>query len=183
MSKNNGVNLFEDFSINEYNEQLKKIKTEIIFQNILTSSTNEKDIKLFKFIIQNFGKKFITNIKYISKKNIKLKINPKLSKNFFLNKFSILFMFFYMQTRSYKISSQEDIIYYEWRFKKIYKILFNLIYNIYNSKINNNELFLKIGDVFEIIRLNLLLGLNDIINKSYIFNESINFLIEFFFFE
>ena len=84
MSKNNGVNLFEDFSINEYNEQLKKIKTEIIFQNILTSSTNEKDIKLFKFIIQNFGKKFITNIKYISKKNIKLKINPKLSKNFFL---------------------------------------------------------------------------------------------------
>jgi len=181
MSKNNGVNLFEDFSINEYNEQLKKIKAEIIFQNILTSSTNEKNIKLFKFIIQNFGKKFITNIKYISKKNIKLKINPKLSKNFFLNKFSILFMFFYMQTRSYKISSQEDIIYYEWRFKKIYKILFNLIYNIYNSKINNNELFLKIGDVFEIIRLNLLLGLNDIINKSYIFNESINFLIEFFF--
>ena len=181
MSKNNGVNLFEDFSINEYNEQLKKIKAEIIFQNILTSSTNEKDIKLFKFIIQNFGKKFITNIKYISKKNIKLKINPKLSKNFFLNKFSILFMFFYMQTRSYKISSQEDIIYYEWRFKKIYKILFHLIYNIYNSKINNNELFLEIGDIFEIIRLNLLLGLNDIINKSYIFNESINFLIEFFF--
>jgi hypothetical protein len=86
-----------------------------------------------------------------------------------------------MQTRSYKISSQEDIIYYEWRFKKIYKILFNLIYNIYNSKINNNELFLEIGDIFEIIRLNLLLGLNDIINKSYIFNESINFLIEFFF--
>ena len=181
MPKINGFDLFVEFSINEYLEQLKKIKTEIIFRNILTSTTNEKKIKIFKYIIKNFGKKFFYNIYYISKKNSKLKINSKLSKNFLINKISILSMFFYMQTKSPNISNEEDINIYEWKFKKRYKIFFNLIDNIYNSKLNNNKSILDIGDVFEIIRLNLLLGLNDLINKSYIFNESIHYLINFFF--
>ena len=181
MQKINGFDLFVDFSIKEYLEQLKKIKSEIIFQNILTSTTNEKDIKIFKYIIKNFGKKYMYNIYYISKKKSKLKIHPKLSKNFLMNKISLLFMFFYMQTRNYKISKEEDINIYEWKFKRKYKILFNLIDNLYNSELNNNESIIDVGDVFEIIRLNLLLGLNDLINKSYIFNESINYLINFFF--
>ena len=183
MSKKNGFISFSDFSINEYLEQLKKIKTGIVFHNILTSTTNEKDIKIFKYIIKNFGKKFIYNIFYVSKNKSKIKINPKLSKNFFINKISILFMFFYMQTSSNKISKEEDINIYEWKFKRRYKILFKIIDNIYYSQLNNNDSILNIGDVFEIIRLNLLLGLNDLINKSYIFNESINYLINFFFFE
>ena len=77
MQKINGFNLFVDFSIKEYLEQLKKIKAEIIFQNILTSTTNEKDIKIFKYIIKNFGKKYMYNIYYISKKKIEIKNTSK----------------------------------------------------------------------------------------------------------
>ena len=69
MQKINGFDLFVDFSIKEYLEQLKKIKAEIIFQNILTSTTNEKDIKIFNYIIKNFGKNICIIFIIFLKKN------------------------------------------------------------------------------------------------------------------
>ena len=40
---------------------------------------------------------------------------------------------------------------------------------------------MDVEETYEIIRLNLFLGLNDLMNKSYIFNESIHYLVKIFF--
>ena len=46
--------------------------------------------------------------------------------------------------------------------------------------LKNINYLLDIGDIFKIIQLNILLGLNDLRNKSYIFNESIHYLIKIY---
>ena len=177
------MELFIDFSINDYVEQLNRIKEEIAFQNILTSNIDEEEIKIFLFILKNNGKKIIYNMKYISKSNIKYIIKKKLKKKFFINKFSLFFLLLYMQNKNPKITNEEDIDIYERKLKRLYKQFFKIIansyYNIFN-KDKNCDSIMEIDEIFEILRINLLLGFNQYIDKNYIFKISIHYLFKFF---
>ena len=96
----------------------------------------------------------------------------------------MLFILLFCQNKSSKITTEEEINKYENKFKNIYENLFIIINNIYFSKTNNDlnsNSILEIADIFEFLRLNLLIGLNDFVNKSYIFNISIHSLIKFSF--
>ena len=175
---------FNLLDIKDFSEQFKTIKSEIISENNIISDINENDLKIFILIIKNFGLRIINSLKYIIKSNLKYKINKNLSKCFLIHQFSLIFIYLYYKNKTNKITKEEEIIANEKKFKNIYINLFNVIDNIYFSTINktiNENSFLEIDDIFEIIKLNISLGLNDLLNKSYIFNESIHYLIHIFF--
>ena len=181
----NGVITFKVTELKSFLQKFKEIKTEILLKCGLFNEITDKDLTIFLFEIKNFGLKIIYNIKYIAKLNKKYIINEKLSKKFFIKQISLLFIFLYCKDKSGSITKEQDIINYELKFKNIYKDLFNLINNIYyikNNKNNNNNIkyLLDIGDIFQIIQLNLLLGLNELLNKSYIFNITIHYLIKIY---
>ena len=179
----NGVIAFKISEFKSFLEKFKEIKTEILSKYGLFTEITNKDLTIFLFELKYFGLRIIYNIRYITKLNKKYIINEKLSKKFFIKQISLLFIFLYCKEKSRKITKEQDIINYELKFKNIYKYLFNLINNIYYSKRNNNKninYLLDIGDIFKIIQLNILLGLNDLPNKSYIFNESIHYLIKIY---
>ena len=178
MSKKNGIS-FNYLDIKDFLQNFKRIKTDILLKNSINVDLEEKDLQKFVFIIKNFGYNFIYNIKYLSKENLAFILNKNLSKRFFINNISLLFMFLFCENKICKISKEEDIIIYEKNFKKTYKNLFRLIDNITNINKNKNYI-LEIGDVYEIIRLNCFLGLDDLWNKSFIFNESIHYLNKIF---
>ena len=183
MFKKNGI-IFREFSIKSFNDELKTIKDKILLPNDSFSHINEKDLKIFIFIIKHFGVQMIYNLNFISKKKIKLIINKTFSTKFFADQLSLLFVFIFSQKKSPKISSEEDNDIYERYFKLFYKNLYNLLDNIINAKYKdnqNNKKILDVEETYEIIRLNLFLGLNDLMNKSYIFNESIHYLVKIFF--
>ena len=183
MPKNNGISILIDFSINDFIEDFRRIKAEILLKNNIIQDINEKDLKLFLFIIKNFGSRIIYNIKYFSKSNLHHFINTKLSKNIFINNISLLFILLFLQYKTSQTPNNNSNA--PKSFKNLYKYLFNIIDNIYNySKLDNNEnrsSVLEIKDIFDIIRLNILLGLNDLPNKSFIFNLSIHYLIKTYF--
>ena len=180
----NGVITFKVSDLKSFIEKFKGIKTSILLKNDLINEITDEDLNIFLFEVKNFGLRIIYNIKYISKLNKKYIIDEKLSKKFFFKQILLLFIFLYCKDQSRSITKEPDIIKYELKFKNIYKNLFNLINNIYYSKNNKNNKninsLLDIGDIFKIIRLNLLLGLNELLNKSYIFNESIHYLIKIY---
>ena len=177
------MDLFIDFSINDYIEQLNRIKEETAFKNFLTSNIDEEEIKIFVFILKNFGKKIIYNMKCVSKSNIKFVIKKKLTKKFFINKFILFSLLLYMQNKSSKITNEEDIDAYDRKIKNFYKLLFKIFaksyYNIFNND-KNCDSIMEIDEAFDIFRINMLLGFNQLIEKNYIFKISIHYLIKFF---
>ena len=183
MPKNNGMSILIDFSINDFIEDFRRIKAEILLKNNIIQDINERDLKLFIFIIKNFGSRIIYNIKYFSKSNLHHFINTKLSKNIFINNISLLFILLFLQYKTSQTPNNNSNA--PKSFKNLYKYLFNIIDNIYNySKLDNNEnrsSVLELKDIFDIIRLNILLGLNDLPNKSFIFNLSIHYLTKTYF--
>ena len=82
MFKKNGI-IFREFSIKSFNDELKTIKDKILLPNDSFSHINEKDLKIFIFIIKHFGVQMIYNLNFISKKKIKLIINKTFSTKFF----------------------------------------------------------------------------------------------------
>ena len=172
----NGVIKFEISELKSFAEKFKGIKNEILSKCDLLSDITDKDISIFLFITKNFGAKIIYNIKYIAKFNKKFIIN-KFKKKFFLKQISLIFMFLYSKDKSSIIQNEQDTINYESKFKNIYKSFFSLMDNIYYSRNKNNgknnTSLLGLSDINPIIQLNLLLGLNDLLNKKCIFNESI----------
>ena len=178
MSLNN-IRFLIDLNIKEFPSNFQRIKNEIIFKNNLCFDSGNNALKVFTFLLNNFGFKLFNNLKYISKDNSNFIYNRKLSKQFVVNNISLLFIFLYCQNKISEIQKEEDVIIYEKSIIKLYKTLFKIIKNIYNIGINNN--IISLNDIFEIIRLNLLLGLDDLLNKSFIFNESIIFLINIYF--
>ena len=177
------MDIFIDFSINDYIEQINRIKEEIAFQNILTSNIDEEEIKVFIFVLKNFGKKIIYNLKYISKSNIKYIIKKKLAKKFFINKFLLFFLLLYMHNKNPKITNEEDIDIYERKLKRLYKQFFKIIANSYYIIFNNDkncDSIMEIDEVFEIFRINILLGFIQLIDKNYIFKITVHYLFNFF---
>ena len=184
MNKND-ERIYNYFNINDFTNKLKRIKDEILLKNNLIIDIDEADIKIFIFLIKNFGKKIIYNLNYISKDKLIYVIDKKRNKKFFDKLISLLFLFLYSQDKINQITNEELVNKYERYFKNLYKILFNIIDNIYFSSKNNNtnnNLILEVSDIFELIRLNLLLGLDELLNKSYIFNETIHYLIKIYFY-
>ena len=183
MSKNEFM-ILKELDIKDFSQRFESIKNIIFLKNSIFTDINEKDLKIFIFIIKNFGLRKIYNFRYISKINTNFIISQKLSKKFFINQISLLYILLYCKNKSPKIKTEEDTIIYETYLKNIYKNIFNIIDNIYISKTNdntNNNLFLDICDIFQLIRLNLLLGLDKLLDKSYIFNESIHYLNKIYF--
>ena len=184
MNKND-ERIYNYFNINDFTNKLKRIKDEILLKNNLIIDIDEADIKIFIFLIKNFGKKIIYNLNYISKEKLIYVIDKKRNKKFFDKLISLLFLFLYSQDKINQITNEELVNKYERYFKNLYKKLFNIIDNIYFSSKNNNtnnNLILEVSDIFELIRLNLLLGLDELLNKSYIFNETIHYLIKIYFY-
>ena len=179
-----GAIKFRASELKSFEEKFKGIKTEILLKYGLFSDLADKDLTIFLFILKNYGSRIAYNIKYVKKLNKKYNINKNLQKKFFTKQISLLFMFLYCKDKSKNIKTEPDIIKYELRFKNIYKDLFSLIDNIYYSAKSNNNKNIKsifdIDDIFQIIQLNLLLGLNDLLNKNYIFNESIKYLTKIY---
>ena len=183
MAKNE-VMILKELVIQGFSQKFESIKNIILLKNGIFSDINEKDLKSFIFAMKNFGIRKIYNLRYISKINTNFIINKKLSKDFFVKQIALLYILLYCKNKIPKIKTEEDIIIYENNFKKIYKSLFILIDNIYFSKKNDNindNSFLDICDIFQLIRLNLILGLEELPDKSYIFNESIHYLNKVYF--
>ena len=183
MSKKNGI-ILKDFDINNFIEKFKIIKNEILIKNNIFPNIDETGVKTFIFILKNFGFKMAYYMKYISKINLKFIIKGNLSKTFLRNKISLLFIFFYCKNKSNNINNEKDNAKTETNFKKIYKNIFNIIDNLHFSKVNNNinnNSLLDICDIFQLIQLNLLLGFNDLPNKSYFLNKSIHYLNKIYF--
>ena len=62
--------------------------------------------------------------------------------------------------------------------KKYYDLFTELYHLIF--KVHNSLKITQINDIIEIIRYNIIISLGDLINQNYIFNSSINFLIDFY---
>ena len=184
MTKYDG-GIFRDFNINNFPDKFKTIKNEIFLQNNLNIDTDENAIKFFLIIIKNFGKRMIYNLKYISKENLNFVFNSNLSKKLVIQNISLIFIFLYIENKINEIGIEDDTFIYERKFINIYKQLFNIIDNFFFSTNNgndkNNKFIFDISDIFDIIRLNLLLGLHDLSNKSFIFNETIKYLGKIYF--
>ena len=154
MPKNN-VGIFRDFNINNFTNKFESIKKGILLENNLTINIDEKDIKIFIFMIKSLGIEIIYNINYVSKEKLIYIINKKLTKKFFINNISLLFIFLYCENKIDKITKEEEVIKYERDIKNLYRKIFNIIDNFYLSNVNNSCMndnsLLEISDIFELI--------------------------------
>ena len=182
MSKNVGINIFKHFSTNEFVEQYKRITKEILEINNFSLDIDEKELKIFLFTIKFLGYRILKNIKYIANSNINFILSKKLQKKLFKNQIIFLFIFLYSQNESALIIKENNRNNYERKYGRFYNNLYQIIDNVYCSQIKNDiysDALLEIKDIFEIIRLNLVIGLNDLSNRSYIFNISFHYLLNY----
>ena len=129
----------------------------------------EKDLNLFYLILKLTDNNTISMIDFIvknSKKQYKAKeIERKKEVRIFIIK-QLFLLFKYLS-----LSQPTNIK----KFITLYNELYNLI-----LKFNNSLKIIKLSDIIEIIRFNIIISLNDIINKNHIFNVSLNFLFDFY---
>jgi len=153
---------------------------EIISKNNINLQIEERDINIFLKIIKAYGIKIIYNLNYISKTKYlfkKNKLEKKSFKQFLMNQ--ILLSFCYL----YYISNQKDKC--EKLLKEIQKIyadLYTIILKLYssNEKNNENNIFLNSDDITYIFNINIILGLNQLMNNNFFFSSSMTYLNEFF---
>ena len=144
--------------------------------NILTSENfekslilKEKDLNMFDYILKLTDNNTLSIIDFIvksSNKNYKSKYISQKSEIRILLIKQIFLLFKYIS-----LTQPEDIKRYNDLYFNLYKLIL---------KVQNSFKVTTIKDIIEIIRYNIILSLNDIMNKTYIFNCSINFLIEFY---
>ena len=129
----------------------------------------EKDLNLFYLVLKLTDNNTLSMIDFIvknTKKKYKEKeISRKKEIKIFLIK-QILLLFKYLS-----IEQPRDI----HKFIGLYSDLYKLI-----LKFHNSFKLTTINDVIEIIRYNIIISMNDLINKNYIFNCSLKFLIDFY---
>ena len=129
----------------------------------------EKDLNLFHLILKLTDNNSLSIIDFIvnsTNKNYKTKdISRKEEIRLFLIK-EILLLFKYIS-----LNDSENTKKYTDLYLNLYKLIL---------KVHNSYKLTKINDIIEIIRYNILISLNDIMNKNYIFNCSINFMIELY---
>ena len=129
----------------------------------------EKDLNLFYLILKLTDNNSLTMIDFIAKNTKKEFKKKEIEKR---NEFKIfllkqLFLLFKYLSLNEEINPKK---YYD-----LFTELYHLIFKVHNSlKIT------QINDIIEIIRYNIIISLGDLINQNYIFNSSINFLIDFY---
>ena len=129
----------------------------------------EKDLNLFYLILKLTDNNSLTMIDFIAKNTKKEFKKKEIEKK---NEFKIfllkqLFLLFKYLSLNEEINPKK---YYD-----LFTELYHLIFKVHNSlKIT------QINDIIEIIRYNIIISLGDLINQNYIFNSSINFLIDFY---
>ena len=150
---------------------IEEINKDIIlsenFDNLLIMK--EKDLNLFYLILKLTDNNTLSMIDFIAKNTKKkykeIDIIMKKEIKFFLIK--QIFLLFKYITKEHPTDIK--------RYIELYFDLYHLILKIHNSfKLTN------IIDIIEIIRYNIILSMNDLINKYNIFNCSIVFLIDFY---
>ena len=162
---------FKDF----YSSKTK----EILSKYNINLQIEERDINTFLKIIKEYGIHILYNLNYISKTKYlfkKFKLEENYFKQFLINQ--ILLSFFYL----YYISNQKDKS--EKLFKEIRKIfadLYKIILKFYSSIENNEDnAVLSSNNISDIFNINIILGLNQIMNNNFFFNLSMIYLTEFF---
>ena len=129
----------------------------------------EKDLNLFYLILKLTDNNSLTMIDFIvknTKKEFKKKeIEKKNEFKIFLLK-QLLLLFKYLSLNE------------ERNTKKYYELITELYHLIF--KVHNSLKIIQINDIIEIIRYNIIISLDDLINQNYIFNCSINVLIDFY---
>ena len=130
---------------------------------------NEKDLSLFHLILRLTDNNTLAIIDFIVKstsKKYKLKeITRKEEIRIFLIK-QIFLLFKYLSLNQETTNAKYVDLY-----QNLYKLIF---------KFQNSFKITTITDIIEIIRYNVIISLNDLINKNYIFNCSINYLVDFY---
>ena len=129
----------------------------------------EKDLNLFYLILKLTDNNSLTMIDFIiknTKKGFKKKEIERKNefKTFLLKQLFLLFKY---------LSLNEEI-----NTKKYYDLISELYHLI--LKVHNSLNITQINDIIEIIRYNIIISMDDLINLNYIFNSSINFLIDFY---
>ena len=167
----------------DFKDNFSLIKNEILLKNNFNFDIQEKDIDIFLKIINNYGLKILYNIDYILKKQRFNKIEHKTLKNFLLNQ--ILLSFIYLHYNSNKIYINENDDNYDTTvkdYKNIYSRFYIFVLKLYSSniKVDKKTQVIDINDISELFRFNIILSLNDLIEKNYIFNISIIHLTKFF---
>ena len=136
-----------------FSESLKLTQKDLNCFNLILKLTDNNTYSMIDFIIKNSHKKY-------NKKNFEGKEGTK----YFILK-QIFILFIYLSKQKQENPSQNEI------YEDIYKVLLKIYHSL--DFINNN-------DIFEIIRFNVILILDNLYNKYNIFLISIKFLIDFY---
>ena len=178
---NNFISSIAFHSEKDFKDYYSSKTEEILSMNKINLQIEERDINIFFKIIKEYGLKILFNLNYISKtkylfKNIKLEENY--FKQFLMNQ--ILLSFIYLYYISNQKDKSENLLKEEIR--KIFADLYKIILMLYSSiEKNNNEdnVVLNLDDISNILNINIILGLNQIMNNNFFFNLSMTNLTEF----
>ena len=121
---------------------------------LILKLTDNNTLSMIEFIVKNTNKKYKEK-QIICKKEIRI----------FLMK-QIFLLFKYLSL--IRLSNIKKFI-------DLYMDLYNLI-----VKFQKSFTFIQLDDIVEIIRYNIIISMTDLLDKNYIFNTSINFLIDFY---
>ena len=136
-----------------FSESLKLTQKDLNCFNLILKLTDNNTYSMLDFIIKNSNKKYN-----------KKKFEGKEGTKYFILK-QIFILFIYLSKQKQENPSQNEI------YEDIYKVLLKIYHSL--DFINNN-------DIFEIIRFNVILILDNLYNKYNIFLISIKFLIDFY---
>ena len=152
------------------------ISENILYSNKFNLKIDEEDIKLFLTMLKTNGNIILNNRDFITKNKYSFKIekqtDDKRKKNkYILKQFIILFTYIFV---NHTTNLQENK-----NFEKEYISVFNNIYDLLD-KLFLCEFF-DLYETLELYRYNLVISLRNIVkDKSFIFNESIKYLVRFF---
>ena len=141
-------------SLEDFDKSLILIEKDLNLFYLLLKLTDNNSFTMIDFIVKNAKKEF-------KKKEIEKKNEFKI---FLLKQLFLLFKY---------LSLNEEI-----NTKKYYDLITQLYHLIF--KVHNSLKITQINDIIEIIRYNIIISFNDLIKQNYIFNSSINFLIDFY---
>ena len=141
-------------SLEQFDKSLILIEKDLNLFYLILKLTDNNSLTMIDFIVKNTKKEF-------KKKEIEKKNEFKI---FLLKQLFLLFKY---------LSLNEEI-----NTKKYYDLITELYHLIF--KVHNSLKITQINDIIEIIRYNIIMSFDDLIKKNYIFNSSINFLIDFY---
>ena len=181
---NNYISLFIPILDKDFKEYIILIKNEVFDKKNFNFKIEEKDINIFLQLLKNYGYKILYNLNIISqaKKLYSTFKNNKINESFqkfLVNQIILIFIYLYYNSNKNPLFKNSDNNYNKALkdYKKIYSSLYTIILKYY-STINNK--IIDINNISEIFRFNIILSLNDLINKNYIFNLSLIYLKKFF---